>query len=368
MRSGAGRLEELPEQCRLAGMRQPLLVTDAGLLENGLANQALEANTREGLNTAVFSSVKSNPVGRNVDDGVEQFRSGRHDGVIALGGGSVMDTAKAIALMAGQNRPLWDFEDAGRNWQRADPDGIAASIMIPTTAGTGSEVGRASVIINENERRKVIIFHPRMMPVCVIADPELTLALPARLTAATGMDALAHCFEAYCAPSYHPMADGIAIEGMRLIRLHLPRVFANGSDLESRSHMLTAARGLGAIHSLSHPVGSVFDCHHGLTNAVFHPYVMQFNRSAIEDQMTRLAAWLGLPGSKTGYAAVLDWILDLRESLGIPNTLEEIGVNAERIEEICRMAVVDPTAATNPVRLDLQGARNIFTAAMEGRV
>jgi alcohol dehydrogenase class IV len=357
-------------------MRQPLLVTDAGLLQNGLANQALEANTREGLNTAVFSSVKSNPVGRNVDDGVEQFRSGRHDGVIALGGGSVMDTAKAIALMAGQNRPLWDFEDAGRNWQRADPDGIAASIMVPTTAGTGSEVGRASVIINENERRKVIIFHPRMMPVCVIADPELTIALPARLTAATGMDALAHCFEAYCAPSYHPMADGIAIEGMRLIRLHLPRVFTDGSDLESRSHMLTAAsmgatafqKGLGAIHSLSHPVGSVFDCHHGLTNAVFHPYVMQFNRPAIEDQMTRLAAWLGLPGSKTGYAAVLDWILDLRESLGIPHTLEEIGVNAERIEEICRMAVVDPTAATNPVRLDLQGARNIFTAAMEGRV
>ncbi len=309
---------ELPQQCRALGMRRPLLVTDPDLEKMEFTTRALDFNASAGIQTGTFSSVRSNPVGRNVEDGVARYREGAHDGIIALGGGSAIDAAKAIALMAGQNRPLWDFEDIGDNWRRADADAIAAVIAIPTTAGTGSEVGRASVIINEDEERKVIIFHPAMTPVCVISDPDLSVSLPAHLTAATGMDALAHCFEAYCAPGYHPMADGIAIEGMRLIRDHLPRVYQDGSDVEARSHMLTAAsmgatafqKGLGAIHALSHPVGAIFDTHHGLTNAVFHPYVMQFNRPAIEQRMVRLAAWLELPGK--GYDAVLAWVLGLR--------------------------------------------------------
>jgi alcohol dehydrogenase class IV len=376
MRMGAGKLSELPVQCRLAGICRPLLVTDPGLMALDMVSQAQGLCSEGGIATEIYSSIQANPVGKNVDDGVVMFRAGQHDGIIALGGGSVIDTAKAIALLAGQDRPLWDFEDEGDNWLRADADRIAPVIAIPTTAGTGSEVGRASLIINEEQQRKVIIFHPGMVPVCVIADPELTVGLPPQLTAATGMDALAHCFEAYCAPGYHPMADGIAVEGMRLIKSHLPRVFTDGADLESRGHMLVAAsmgatafqKGLGAIHSLSHPVGSVFNTHHGMTNAVFHPYVMQFNRSAIEHRMTRLAVWLGLPCGQSGYTAVLDWILGLREQLGIPHSLVSLGVTADRSDDICRMALVDPTAATNPVPLDLQGLEKMFTAAMEGKV
>jgi alcohol dehydrogenase class IV len=299
---GPGRIAKLAQACRSAGMTRPLLVTDPGLAKLPMVESALAANRDDGLPTEIFADVKGNPIGRNVSDGVAQFRAGGHDGVIAFGGGSGIDAAKAIALMSGQNRPLWDFEDVGDNWTRADVAGIAPIVAVPTTAGTGSEVGRASVIVQEESHSKKIIFHPDMLPRVVISDPELTVGLPAHITAATGMDALAHCFEAYCAPGYHPMADGIAVEGMRLVRQWLPRAVAEGSDIEARANMLAAAsmgatafqKGLGAIHSLSHPIGAIYDTHHGLTNAVVMPYVMAHNRPAIAERMERLAAYIGL--------------------------------------------------------------------------
>ena len=327
-----------------------------------------------GLPTGLFSNVKSNPVGQNVDDGVAAYREGGHDGVIAWGGGSGLDAAKAIALMAGQNRPLWDFEDVGDNWTRADPNGIAPIIAVPTTAGTGSEVGRASVIVQEESHTKRIIFHPKMLPSTVISDPELTIGLPAHITAATGMDALAHCFEAYCAPGYHPMADGIAVEGMRLVREWLPKAVADGHDLDARSNMLAAAsmgatafqKGLGAIHSLSHPIGAIYDTHHGLTNAVVMPYVMAHNRPAIDERMGRLAAYLGL--DQHSYAGVMDWVLNLRDLLEIPHTLEGLGLDDARAEEICEAAAIDPTAPTNPIPLNPTNLRAMFDDALAGRI
>ena len=276
--------------------------------------------------------------------------------------------------MAGQNRPLWDFEDVGDNWTRADPEGIAPIIAVPTTAGTGSEVGRASVIVQEESHTKRIIFHPKMLPSTVISDPELTVGLPAHITAATGMDALAHCFEAYCAPSYHPMADGIAVEGMRLVREWLPKAVADGTDLDARANMLAAAsmgatafqKGLGAIHSLSHPIGAIYDTHHGLTNAVVMPYVMAHNRVAIDERMGRLAAYLGL--DQHSYAGVMDWVLNLRDLLNIPHTLEELGLDGARADEICEAAAIDPTAPTNPVPLNPTNLRAMFDDALAGRI
>ncbi len=374
VRFGPGRIAELPRACKSLGMSRPLLVTDPGLAALPMIAEAVAANEAAGLPTAVFSDVKPNPLGRNVEDGVAVFREGGHDGVIAFGGGSGLDAAKAIAFMAGQDRPIWDFEDVGSNWKRADPAGIAPIVAVPTTAGTGSEVGRASVILQEETHSKRIIFHPKMLPGIVISDPELTLGLPAHITAATGMDALAHCLEAYCAPGFHPMAEGIAVEGLRLVKDWLPTAVEDGGNLAARAHMLAAAsmgatafqKGLGAIHSLSHPIGAIYDTHHGLTNAVVMPYVLAFNRPAIEDKMARLAAWLGLP--QASFTAVQGWILGLRSALSIPHSLREIGVGDDRIEEIAEMAAVDPTAPTNPVPLDPPTLRAMMESALEGRV
>lgn len=373
MRFGPGRIAEIADACTAAGIRRPLLVTDPGLAALPMIPATLERLRGAGLAAEVFSDVKANPVERNVETGVAAFHGGSHDGVIAFGGGSALDVGKVIALMVGQSRPLWDFEDIGDWWTRADASRIAPVIAVPTTAGTGSEVGRAGVITNSATHEKKIIFHPKLMPVVVISDPELTVGLPARVTAATGMDALAHCLEAYCAPSYHPMAEGIAVEGMRLVKDWLPRAVAEGTDIEARGHMLVAAsmgatafqKGLGAIHALSHPVGGLYDTHHGLTNAVFMPYVLAFNRAAIEDKVERLAAWLGLSG---GFGAVMDWVLALRAELGIPHTLEGLGVPIEGAGQVARMAVVDPSAEGNPVTLDEAGARAIFDMAMAGRL
>ena len=371
---GPGRIRNLARACQSLGMTRPLLVTDPGLAKLPMISDALAANEAAGLPTGLFSDVKANPVGKNVEDGVAVYRAGGHDGVIAWGGGSGLDAAKAIAMMAGQSRGIWDFEDVGDNWKRADPDGIAPIVAVPTTAGTGSEVGRASVILNEETHTKVIVFHPKMLPATVISDPELTIGLPAHVTAATGMDALAHCLEAYCAPGYHPMAEGIAVEGMRLVKDWLPTAVKDGGNLAARANMLAAAsmgatafqKGLGAIHALSHPVGALYDTHHGLTNAVVMPYVLAFNRPAIEDKMLRLAAWLGLPDPS--FAAVQDWVLGLRRSFEMPHTLKELGVGDDRFDTLAEMAAVDPTAGGNPVPLDVPLCKGLVEAAFEGRL
>lgn len=300
IRFGAGRIAELAEVCLANGIRKPLLVTDSGLASSPITIGALAGLRAAGLDAELFSDLKSNPVEANLNAGLLAYRDGGHDGVVAFGGGSALDTGKLIAFMSGQSRPIWDFEDIGDWWTRADPDGIAPIIAVPTTAGTGSEVGRAGVLTDETTHTKKIIFHPKMMPRAVICDPQLTVGMPPRITAGTGMDALSHCLEAYCAPGYHPMADGIALEGMRLVKNALPRVYTQPDDIEARGDMMTAAamgatafqKGLGGMHALSHPVGALYDTHHGMTNAVFMPYVLAFNRSAIEERIARLAAYL----------------------------------------------------------------------------
>ena len=374
VRFGAGRIRELPKCCRNLGMERPLLVTDPGLAELPLVADALAVNTDAGLATGLFADIKPNPVGKNISDGLRAFHEGGHDGVIAFGGGSAMDAGKTIAFMAGQKRPLWDFEDAGGNWKRAEMDAIAPVVAVPTTSGTGSEVGRAAVVIDESTETKKVLFHPRMLPGLVICDPELVTGLPPGITAATGMDALAHSLEAFCVDAYHPMADGIALEGMRLVRDWLPVAYQDGADIEARAHMMAAAamgatafqKGLGAIHSLSHPVGAVFDTHHGLTNAVFMPYVLAFNQKAIGDKMERLARFIGL--KKPSFQAVLEWTLALREKFEIPHTAAELGVAEGRLGDIAAMAAKDPTAPTNPVPVGETEMRRMLDAAMEGRV
>lgn len=371
IRFGAGRIKELPDAVRAAGITKPLLVTDPGLAKLPMIAAALEACRPMGI--ALFDGVRPNPVASNVEAGIKVLRAGGHDGVIAFGGGSALDTGKAIAFMAGQTRPLWDFEDIGDWWTRADEKGIAPVVAVPTTAGTGSETGRASVVTHEESHTKKIIFHPKMMPRIVIADPELTVGLPPKITAATGMDAFAHCLEAYCAPGYHPYAEGIAVEGMRLVKDYLPRAVANGQDIEARSHMLAASqmgstafqKGLGAIHSLSHPVGAILDTHHGLTNAVVMPYVLKFNRDAIEPKIARLARWLDIKNGFDGFQA---WVLDLRKTIGIPHTLADLGVKADQLDRFSAMAAEDPTAGGNPVKAGVPEMRKMYEAAVAGRL
>ena len=374
MRFGVGRIAELADACKQLGFKKPLLVTDPGLAKLPMVQDAIARNKAAGLPTGLFADIKGNPVAKNVEDGLKVFREGGYDGIIAFGGGSALDAAKTIAFMAGQKRPMWDFEDVGDNWTRADPKGIVATIAVPTTSGTGSEVGRASVIVNEATHTKKIIFHPKMLPSIVISDPALTVGLPPHVTAATGMDALAHCLEAYCAPGFHPMADGIAVEGMRLVKVSLPTAVKDGKNLVARANMMAAAsmgatafqKGLGAIHSLSHPVGAVYDTHHGLTNAVVMPYVLEFNREAIEEKMARLAAWLGLPNPS--FKSVMSWVIALRKEIGIPHTLKDIGVGSDRIDELSEMAAVDPTAGGNPVPAGVPEMRKMFVASIEGRL
>ena len=373
VRFGAGRIAELPEALTAVGIRKPLLVTDAGLAALPVTQKVLADLKAQGVDVGLFSDVKPNPVAANVEAGIKVLRAGGHDGVIAFGGGSGLDTGKVIAFMAGQTRPMWDFEDIGDWWTRADPAGILPIIAVPTTAGTGSEVGRAGVITDETTHTKKVIFHPLMMPKIVIADPELTVGMPGFITVGTGMDALAHCLEAYCAPGYHPMADGIAVEGTRLVFENLPKVVSNPNDIVARGHMMSAAamgatafqKGLGGIHALSHPVGALYDTHHGMTNAVFMPYVLISNKSAIEGRIARLAAYLGLTPS---FDAFLHAIVGLRLRLDVPHTLRDFGVGEEKREQIADMAIVDPTAGGNPVELTRERALEIFDRALEGRV
>ena len=366
VRFGNGRIADLPAACKELGLKRPLLVTDPGIAKLPMIADALASLEAAGLAAGLFSDVKPNPVGANVDAGVAAYRAGGHDGVIAWGGGSGLDAAKAIALMSGQTRPLWDFEDVGDWFMRADPAGIAPIIAVPTTSGTGSEVGRASVIVDVDSHTKKIIFHPKMMPAIVILDPELTVGLPPFITAATGIDALSHCLEAYCAPSFHPMADGIAVEGIRLIKTWLPRAVSDGQDLEARGYMQVAAsmgatafqKGLGGMHALAHPVGALYDTHHGATNGVFMPYVLAFNQTAIDERIARLAAYLDL--AQPSFGSFLDWILDLRSTIGIPPGLSGLGVDGERFAEIAAMAERDPSAGGNPVLFDAAAAREVL--------
>ena len=368
---GAGRITELAEAAKAAGIARPLLVTDPFLATQPMVAAAKAQLDAAGLPCAVFSDVKPNPVAANVEAGIAVLRAGKHDGVIAFGGGSALDAGKVIAFMAGQTRPMWDFEDIGDWWTRADPKGIFPIIALPTTAGTGSEVGRAGVITDEVTHTKKVIFHPLMMPKITICDPELTVGMPKFITVGTGMDAFAHCLEAYCGPFYHPLADGIALEGMRLVKENLPRAAKDGTDIEARAQMMSAAamgatafqKALGAIHALSHPVGSLYNTHHGMTNAVFMPYVLEFNRKAIEEKMARVAAYLGL---KPSYGAFLDFVMQLRADLGVPHTLPEFGVKEPDIALMAKMSPNDPTAGGNPVPLDEAAARSLFEKAMTG--
>jgi alcohol dehydrogenase class IV len=372
IRFGAGRIDELPDACKAAGIRQPLLVTDAGLAKLDITKQTLDLLRASGLTPGIFSDVRPNPVESNLHRGVNVFKAGRHDGVIAFGGGSGLDVGKLVAFMAGQSRPVWDFEDIGDWWTRAEGP-IAPIVAVPTTAGTGSEVGRAGVLTDERTHTKKIIFHPKMMPRVVIADPELTIGMPPAITAGTGMDALAHCLEAYCADFYHPMATGVAVEGVRLAFENLPKAVKNGNDIEARAHMMSAAamgatsfqKGLGAIHSLSHPVGALYDTHHGMTNGVFMPYVLVHNRSAIEKKIERLAAYLGIKGGFDGFVKA---IVKLRADTGVPHTLKGLNVDDVRFDEMAEMAIVDPTAASNPVKLTKEGALKLFDMALTGKL
>ncbi|SLN35700.1 1,3-propanediol dehydrogenase [Falsiruegeria litorea R37] len=369
VRFGAGRISEIADACAAAGITKPLLVTDKGLADLPITEATLDLLDAAGLGRALFSDVDPNPNEKNVEAGLAVYREGGFDGVIAFGGGSGLDLGKTLAFMAGQTRPLWDFEDIGDWWTRADPAGIHPIVAVPTTAGTGSEVGRAGVITNSQTHEKKIIFHPLMLPKVVICDPELTVGMPKFITAGTGLDAFAHCVEAFCSPHYHPMSQGMALEGMRLVKDYLPRAYADGTDLEARAHMMSAAamgatafqKGLGAIHALSHPIGAHHHTHHGTTNAVCMPAVLQFNRPAAEGVLTQAAAYLGIEGGFDGFAA---YVNNLNDSLGIPKSLAELGVSNPDLDALVRDALNDPSTGGNPVEMTAENTRALFEAIL----
>ena len=368
---GAGRIKELADHCRANGIARPLFVTDPGLTAMPMVEAIVDDVRRAGFGIAVFSDVRPNPVEANVLAGVKAYRSGGHDGVVAFGGGSGLDVGKLVALMHGQQVSVFDLEDVDDWWTRADASKIAPIIAVPTTAGTGSEVGRAGVVTHPATHEKKIIFHPAIMPRVAILDPELTVGLPPGLTAATGMDAMAHVLEAYCAPFYHPLAAGVALEGMRLIKENLARAVKKGTDLDARGHMLMAStmgatafqRGLGAIHALSHPFGGLYDAHHGTLNGIIMPYVVKANRRKIEKDIDRAAAYLEIKG---GFDGFLKWILALREEIGIPHTLAEIGIDASRLDEVAAMAIRDPSAGGNPIAFSEKQYRTLAKRCVTG--
>lgn len=365
IRFGAGRISEIADACAAAGITKPLLVTDKGLASLPITQTTLDLLDAAGLGRAMFAEVDPNPNDINMQDGVAAFRAGGHDGVIAFGGGSGLDLGKMVAFMTAQTRPVWDFEDVGDWWTRANSNGIAPIVAVPTTAGTGSEVGRASVITNSQSHVKKILFHPKILPAVVIADPELTVGMPKMITVGTGMDAFAHCLEAYSSTFFHPMSQGIALEGMRLVKKYLPRAVADGSDIEARAQMMAAAsmgatafqKGLGAVHALSHPIGALYNTHHGMTNAVVIPAVLTMNRPVIEDRINAAASYLSISG---GFDGFYDFVLNLRADLGVPDKLRDLGVGTDRIDEMTEMALADPTAGGNPVKLTHKNIKSLF--------
>ncbi|MDP6969210.1 MAG: iron-containing alcohol dehydrogenase [Gammaproteobacteria bacterium] len=365
IRFGVGRINEIADACKSCGMTRPLLITDKGLADMDITHQTLDLLKAGGLGDAIFSAVDPNPSDINVRDGLAVYRDGGFDGVVAFGGGSGLDLAKVIALMAGQTRPLWDFEDVDDWWTRADAAAIQPIVAVPTTAGTGSEVGRASLITNTDSQEKKIIFHPKMLASVVICDPQLTVGMPDFMTAGTGVDAFAHCVEAFCSPHYHPMSQGIALEGMRLVKTYLPRAYADGTDLEARAHMMSAAmmgatgfqKGLGAIHALSHPIGAVHHTHHGTTNAVCMPAVLRFNKPAIESVIASAANYLDIAG---GFEGFCDYVDKLNTSLGIPKTLTELGVVNADLDALTQSALRDPSVNGNPVAMNYHNTLQLF--------
>ena len=369
IRFGAGRISEIADACASAGISKPLLITDRGLAGMDITTKTLDLLEEAGLGCAMFSDVDPNPNEKNAEAGVRAFKEGVHDGVIAFGGGSGLDLGKLVAFLAGQTRPLWDFEDIGDWWTRADADAIAPIVAVPTTAGTGSEVGRASVITNSETEEKKIIFHPKFLPTVVICDPELTVGMPQFITAGTGLDAFAHCVEAYCSPHYHPMSQGMALEGMRLVKEYLPRAYADGSDIEARAHMMSAAamgatafqKGLGAIHALSHPIGAIYHTHHGTTNAVCMPAVLQFNKPEIRGKLARAANYLSIQRGYEGFCAYVD---DLNASLGIPKTLTEMGIENIDVDRVVAGALRDPSTGGNPVKMTEANTRALLLACI----
>ena len=372
--AGAGGIKTIASQCEGLGMKKPLLITDPGLAKLPMVSDCIECCRAAGIECGLFSQMKLNPTGENVSDGVAAYRDGGNDGVIAFGGGSALDVAKAVALMVGQDRPIWDFEDIGDNWKRVNTANVAPVLAVPTTAGTGSEVGRASVITDAERKVKKIIFHPSMLPGLVILDPELTVGLPPHITAATGMDALSHNLEALCSPFYHPMAEGIAVEGIRLVKDYLPRAFADGNDIEARMQMLVASsmgatafqKGLGGMHALAHPLGAIYDAHHGLLNAILMPYVLKRNRDAIEKRITRVSRYLGQDNA--GFDSFLNWVLELRRQLSICHDLSEIGIDEKDIERIGVMASNDPSAGGNPIQLTAEQYSDLCRDALQGKI
>ena len=365
IRFGAGRISEIADACFVAGIKKPLLVTDRGLAGMEITQKTLNLLDDAGLGRAIFADVDPNPNEKNAAAGVAAYKAGNHDGVIAFGGGSGLDLGKVVAFLAGQSRPIWDFEDIDDWWTRANSDEIAPIVAIPTTAGTGSEVGRASVITNSITQQKKIIFHPKFLPTVVICDPELTVGMPKFITAGTGLDAFAHCVEAYCSPHYHPMSQGMALEGMRLVKEYLPRAYSDGTDLEARSHMMSAAamgatafqKGLGAIHALSHPIGAIYHTHHGTTNAVCMPAVLQFNKPAIKDTLAEAANYLGIPGGFVGFCKFVD---ELNDSLAIPKSLAGLGIENPDIDRIVSGALIDPSTGGNPIKMTEENTRKLI--------
>ncbi len=366
---GADRSKEIQKACDTLGIKNPLIVTDPGLLQTSIID---EINSSLTSNTQIYSDVQGNPTGSNVTNGVKVFLEGDHDGVIAIGGGSGMDAGKGIAFLAHQSRPLWDFEDIGDWWTRADSSVIKPIIAIPTTAGTGSEVGRAAVFLNEENHKKKIIFHPKMLPQIAILDPSLTLNLPKSITAGTGMDALAHCIEAYSSPFYHPMAEGTALEGLRLVKENIQEVYHNGNNVEARSHMLVASmmgaaafqKGLGAIHSVTHPVNSLYKTHHGTTNGTVMPFVLNYNRSTIEEKFTRLANFLDI---KNGFEGIVDWIIELKKDMEIPETLKDMGVNEGDEIKLAPLAQEDPSTGANPLEMTVERFQELILNCIAGK-
>ena len=371
---GKNRIDDLPDACESLKIINPLFVTDKDLIELPFIKNIISNLQKKFSQFNIFSNFTGNPVGENIEEGVEVFKKSNSDGVIAIGGGSALDVGKAIAFMSGQNRPIWDFEDIGDYWKRANGDNIAPIIAIPTTAGTGSETGRASAIINKKTGVKKIIFHPKFLPSIVILDPILTLDLSPRLTAATGMDALAHNLEAFCAPGFHPMADGIALEGINLIKTSLMTAFNDGKNIEARQNLLAASsmgstafqKGLGAIHSLSHPINAKFNMHHGLSNAIFMPYVLTFNKKFIANRISIISKFIGLENT---FDSFLDWIIKLRKELKIPHKLSElIQINPNQLEELSQMALEDPSTTTNPTKLTKEDFRKMYQYSIEGKL
>ncbi|MDP2337160.1 MAG: iron-containing alcohol dehydrogenase [Bacteroidota bacterium] len=371
---GNGRIKEIVNACQQLNIQNPLFVTDEGLVNINIVKNTTDILKAAGIQFNVYSNVQGNPTGKNVTDGVAFYKENGHDSVIAFGGGSALDAGKTIAFMSGQTLSLWDFEDIGPNWRLADPTGIAPIIAIPTTAGTGSEVGRAAVILDEEQQSKKIIFHPGMLPNIIISDPELTLGLPPHITAWTGIDAMVHAMEAYCAPGYHPMAEGIAIEAIRMIAKYLPMAVADGQNLEARGNMLTASsmgavsfqKGLGSIHSVAHQLGAIYNIQHGLANSILLPYGLKQNASAIEEKMVHLSIVLGL--ANPGTDAVINYVLELRKQLNIPHTLKEVGIDDKLAVEIGRKAFDDPSTPTNAKPVDAHDLQNLFLAALEGNL